>query len=260
MRAERASPRPCGTVGGSRSASRSWWPTRWNACCCSATIEAAAALVDEYRCRRSRSTGGPCTWRGPSWTCWPVTTRRPSPRSSGRRRWTTTTRSCGSGWRRSVPPPTCGPAARSRHRTGSSRCWPRVRPSPRAVRASRVLALAARAAADLADADPALDREGAGPRAAGVGRRGGVLRRPPRRVLGAAYGTTFDAELARLRRAEETAAWRAAKDTWAVARRPASRGLRRLAPRRAASRDGSAHGRRAGTSRRRTSPPSTMSR
>ena len=33
--------------------------------------------------------------------------------------------------------------------------------------------------------------------------------------MGTAYGTTFDAELARLRRTDEEAAWRTAKDTWA---------------------------------------------
>jgi hypothetical protein len=34
-------------------------------------------------------------------------------------------------------------------------------------------------------------------------------------VLGAAYGATFEAELARLERRREEPAWRKAKDTWA---------------------------------------------
>ena len=37
----------------------------------------------------------------------------------------------------------------------------------------------------------------------------------PGRVIGDAYGTTFEAELARLRRTDEEPAWRTAKDTWA---------------------------------------------
>ncbi len=95
------------------------------------------------------------------------------------------------------------------------RVWARVRPVTDGRARRQVLALGAQAAADLADADPALDRARAGPAATAAGRRGGLLRSHPGRLLGAAYGTTFDAELARLRRNGEERSWRAAKDTWA---------------------------------------------
>jgi DNA-binding CsgD family transcriptional regulator len=95
------------------------------------------------------------------------------------------------------------------------RVWARVRLSPIASRAGRMLSLAAWAAADLADADPALDRQGMARQLRQRADEAGCFAGRPDLVLGTAFGTTFDAELARLRRSNEEAAWRTAKDTWA---------------------------------------------
>jgi DNA-binding CsgD family transcriptional regulator len=79
-----------------------------------------------------------------------------------------------------------------------------------------VLALGAWAAADLADADPALDRAGLAQRLRDWADAAECLGATPGHVMGTAYGTTFDAELARLLRSGEEAAWRTAKDTWTL--------------------------------------------
>ena len=106
-----------------------------------------------------------------------------------------------------------GRAQSARDRVG--KVMDRIGSSRRAVRAGRMLAFAAWAAADLADANPALDREELALElqqwAAGAECFGGH----PGRVMGAAYGATFDGEIARLRRTGEVAAWRAAQDMWA---------------------------------------------
>jgi DNA-binding CsgD family transcriptional regulator len=91
----------------------------------------------------------------------------------------------------------------------------RIQPSPRAARAGRMLAFAAWAAADLADADPALDREQLARQLQQWADGAECVGAHPGRVLGSAYGATFDGEIARLRHTNEEAAWRAAKDTWA---------------------------------------------
>jgi DNA-binding CsgD family transcriptional regulator len=78
-----------------------------------------------------------------------------------------------------------------------------------------MLAFGAWAAADLADGNPALDREGLARQLQQWADEAECFGAHPGRVLGAAYGATFYAELARLRRNNEEAAWRTAKDTWA---------------------------------------------
>jgi DNA-binding CsgD family transcriptional regulator len=83
-----------------------------------------------------------------------------------------------------------------------------------AARAGSVLPLGAWAAADLADTDPAIDRAGLAQRLQDWADAAECFGANPGRVLATAYGTTFDAELARLRRTDEEVAWRAAKDTW----------------------------------------------
>ena len=95
------------------------------------------------------------------------------------------------------------------------RVWARVRRSPLASRAGRMLSLAAWAAADLADADPALDRQGLARQLKQWAEEAECFAGHPALVLGTAFGATFDAELARLERSGEESAWRAAKDTWA---------------------------------------------
>jgi DNA-binding CsgD family transcriptional regulator len=95
------------------------------------------------------------------------------------------------------------------------RVWTIVRDSSVAAYAGRMLALAARAAADLAGAEPQADREQVARELLERARQSGCFAPHPARVLGAAYGTTFAAELARLARTGEEPAWRAAQDTWA---------------------------------------------
>ena len=92
----------------------------------------------------------------------------------------------------------------------------RARAQPHtAVRAGRMLAFDAWAAADIADIDPPLDRERLARDLRNSADQTRCFTPHPARVLGAAYGSTFEAELARLRRDGEEAAWRAAKDVWA---------------------------------------------
>jgi DNA-binding CsgD family transcriptional regulator len=91
----------------------------------------------------------------------------------------------------------------------------RIGPSLLAMRAGRMLAFGACAAADLADADRGLDRGGVAQRLQAQADEAECFGTHPGLVLGAAYGATFDAELARLRRDGEESAWRAAKHTWA---------------------------------------------
>ncbi len=96
-----------------------------------------------------------------------------------------------------------------------ARTWLKVQESPMRVRASRMLALAARAAADMADTDPGASRGLLVEQLRERAEQAGCFDAHPARVLGAAHGTTFDAELARLRRTDEEVAWRTAKDAWA---------------------------------------------
>jgi DNA-binding CsgD family transcriptional regulator len=93
--------------------------------------------------------------------------------------------------------------------------WAVVHASPRAARASRMVALADRAAADLADVDFGVDRHELAETLLERARQAECFVPHPARVLGTAYGTTFDAELARLRRGDQEPAWRRARDTWA---------------------------------------------
>ena len=93
--------------------------------------------------------------------------------------------------------------------------WTLVDGSTLAGRSSRMLALAARAAADLAVGGTDVDAERLAmqlrERAAGAQ----SFAAHPARVMASAYGCTFDAELARLRRSGEESAWRADKQIWA---------------------------------------------
>jgi DNA-binding CsgD family transcriptional regulator len=95
------------------------------------------------------------------------------------------------------------------------RAWTIVHASPRAARSSRMLALAARAAADLADLDLRVERGELAETSLERARQAECFVLHPARALGSAYGTTFDAELARLRRVDQEPAWRRARDTWA---------------------------------------------
>jgi DNA-binding CsgD family transcriptional regulator len=93
--------------------------------------------------------------------------------------------------------------------------WERIQSSPTAVRAGRMLALAACAAADLSDVEPTLDREGLARQLIEWADQAQCFGPHPGRLLGTAFGATFDGELARLVRTDEEVAWRAAKDMWA---------------------------------------------
>jgi DNA-binding CsgD family transcriptional regulator len=88
---------------------------------------------------------------------------------------------------------------------GSSMAW----------RAAPMLANAARAATDMTELDPKVDRSGIEQTLRDHVEETGSFVAHPARVLCAASGVTFEAELARLRRVGDEAAWRAAKDTWA---------------------------------------------
>jgi DNA-binding CsgD family transcriptional regulator len=94
--------------------------------------------------------------------------------------------------------------------------WAVVRGSPIVRRSGRMLALGARAAADLADAEPGIDRDLLARDLRCRASEAECFARPRANVLGAAYGVTFDAELARLQRTGEETAWRDAGDTWAA--------------------------------------------
>jgi DNA-binding CsgD family transcriptional regulator len=78
-----------------------------------------------------------------------------------------------------------------------------------------MLVLAARAAADMADADPSANRDLLVAQLRELAKQAGCFDPHPARVLGAAYGATFEAEIARLQRNEDEPTWRAAKETWA---------------------------------------------
>jgi DNA-binding CsgD family transcriptional regulator len=106
-----------------------------------------------------------------------------------------------------------GRAQSARDRVG--KVMDRIGSSRRAVRAGRMMAFGAWAAADLADADLALDREGLAQQLHDWADAAECFGGHPGRVMGAAYGATFDGEIARLRRTGEVTAWRAAKDMWA---------------------------------------------
>ena len=95
------------------------------------------------------------------------------------------------------------------------RVWTQIRGSQLAKRFGRALALTARAAGDLADSDQEVDREGLARQLRERAAEARCFTPHPARVLGAAYATNFFAELARLQRAGQESAWRAAKDTWA---------------------------------------------
>jgi DNA-binding CsgD family transcriptional regulator len=86
--------------------------------------------------------------------------------------------------------------------------------SSHAWRASRMLALAARAAADLVEAHPEADHGGLTKQLRADAESIGCFAPHPARVLGTAHGATFDAELARVQRTGEVSAWLKAKDTW----------------------------------------------
>ena len=92
--------------------------------------------------------------------------------------------------------------------------WSVVQGSPLARRSGRMLALGAQAAADLADAEPGVDRDQVARDLRSRASEAECFVRPRANVLGAAYGVTFDAELARLQRTGEEPAWRDAGDTW----------------------------------------------
>jgi DNA-binding CsgD family transcriptional regulator len=98
-------------------------------------------------------------------------------------------------------------------RTGQ--VWAVVEGSPLVERASRMLTFSAAAAANLADSDADADRAKLGDLLRDRAEHAQCFIAHPARVLGSAYGATFDAELARLQRREEESTWRAAKDTWA---------------------------------------------
>ena len=84
-----------------------------------------------------------------------------------------------------------------------------------AWRGSQMLANTARAAADMADLDPATDRTSLERTLRQWAEETASFEPHPARVLCAASGLTFEAELARLRRDGEEPAWRAAKAMWA---------------------------------------------
>ncbi len=90
----------------------------------------------------------------------------------------------------------------------------RVDGSVGAERTGRLLALTARAYADLADLDSAADRAGIGQELLERAERWGAFQPHPARVKSAGYAMTFQAELARLTRSGEEVAWRAARDLW----------------------------------------------
>jgi DNA-binding CsgD family transcriptional regulator len=93
--------------------------------------------------------------------------------------------------------------------------WPLIEGSTLACRSSRMLALAARAAADLAVVQPDVDAERLAAKLSERAARAQCFVAHPARVMGSAYGSTFDAELARLQRSGQESAWRADKQTWA---------------------------------------------
>jgi DNA-binding CsgD family transcriptional regulator len=76
------------------------------------------------------------------------------------------------------------------------------------------LALTARAHADLADRNSAAARTGVAQVLLERADRWGAFRPHPARVKAAAYAVTFQAELARLTRSGEEAAWLAARELW----------------------------------------------
>ena len=82
------------------------------------------------------------------------------------------------------------------------------------VRTGRLLSLAARAAADRAEGDATADRAEPARWVRAHADATGCLEPHPARVMGGAYGTTCAAELARLTRHGEEAAWRTARETW----------------------------------------------
>ena len=90
----------------------------------------------------------------------------------------------------------------------------RVDGSAGAERTGRLLALTARAYADLADIDPTADRTGSAEVLVQRADRWGAFRPHPARVKASAHALTFQAELARLTRSGEEVAWRAARDVW----------------------------------------------
>jgi DNA-binding CsgD family transcriptional regulator len=94
--------------------------------------------------------------------------------------------------------------------------WQLVQGAPDVVRASRALALAARAAADSAAVHASTSERGPWGRALVAKADEAACFTPhPARVLGVAFGATFSGELARLERNGEESAWRTAKDVWA---------------------------------------------
>ena len=97
----------------------------------------------------------------------------------------------------------------------TDRTWAVFEASFLAFRGSRLLALAARAAADTSEVNPHPDRDGLAQQLRDRAEKAECFAPHPGRVLGAAFGVTFEAELARLLRHGGEAEWRAARDTWA---------------------------------------------
>jgi DNA-binding CsgD family transcriptional regulator len=97
----------------------------------------------------------------------------------------------------------------------TQRGWTLIEGSTLACRSSRMLALAARAAADLAVLRPGVDADRLATQLRERAAAAGCFATHPARVMGSAYGRTFEAELARLRRTEQEVAWREDKQVWA---------------------------------------------
>ena len=158
----------------------------------------------------------PCTCTGPSWTCSPVTWRRRSAPveqlealgynneelwlwlaeiGAAAELWSGRARSARDRVDRAGAGFTVVPEGRAR-RAG---CWPSP-PGPPPTSPTQVPRSTARSWLGSCSSGPTRRAASAPTLAACSGRR---------------YGTTFDAELARLRAHRRSRAWRAAKDTWA---------------------------------------------
>ena len=95
------------------------------------------------------------------------------------------------------------------------RVWTRVGSSPLAMHAGRILALGARAAADVADLDRRADRDDLARQLSERAEEARCFVPQAGHALNAAYGALFAGELARLRRTGAEPAWRSAREGWA---------------------------------------------
>lgn len=93
------------------------------------------------------------------------------------------------------------------------RTWDVVGGTPVARRAARLLAVAARAAADAPDPS-GFAREASADELEGLAGDSGCYDDHPGRVLARPWAATFSAEMARLRGADDADAWRVARDAW----------------------------------------------